>query len=228
MLDQIARATPTEKDGGLDAALPRARRGKPSPALSAAITRAILQAATELFLQHGFDGTTLEAVALQTGIPKRTLYKRFPDKAELLRAVLAERVAIWSSVTSRQNAKLTNDLGQRLRTYVATMLVWSTTDEVRAFTRLFASAYGLAGENAIRQHFNGHADMIDLIAHDIAEFGPALGIHCAQPDRLARIIMALVSGWLDTRDSTAAIGQAEAAEQAAILMDVLLRGGAAW
>jgi len=37
----------------------------------------------ETFLEHGFDGTTMEAVARAAGITKRTLYARYPDKNAL-------------------------------------------------------------------------------------------------------------------------------------------------
>lgn len=45
----------------------------------------ILRAATELFIRHGYVGTTLAAVAEHAGVGARTVYVRFGTKAALLR-----------------------------------------------------------------------------------------------------------------------------------------------
>jgi AcrR family transcriptional regulator len=45
----------------------------------------ILHAATELFLQHGYTGTTLTAVAHHAQVGARTVYVRFGTKAALLK-----------------------------------------------------------------------------------------------------------------------------------------------
>jgi TetR/AcrR family transcriptional repressor of mexJK operon len=181
-----------------------------------------------MFLQEGFEGTSMEAVAARLGIPKRTLYRRFADKGKLLNAVLVERVNAWSSITSQQNARLTGDLSQRLKQYVTTMLVWASRAEVRAFTKLFATAEGISGQSKDRFGFYGRAQMVELIAHDIAEFGPTQGIHAREPLRVAHVLMALLSGWLDFRRNDAPIADGAAAEEAGMLVDVLLRGTKAW
>ncbi|WP_144185468.1 TetR/AcrR family transcriptional regulator C-terminal domain-containing protein [Elioraea rosea] len=56
--------------------------------------RAILDAAAAAFLQSGYDGTTLEAVARRAGVSTGTLFKRFPTKAALFEAIM-ER--IWEA-----------------------------------------------------------------------------------------------------------------------------------
>jgi AcrR family transcriptional regulator len=48
----------------------------------------ILDAATELFLDHGYGPTSIEAVARRARISKRTFYHRFADKAALFSAVV--------------------------------------------------------------------------------------------------------------------------------------------
>jgi AcrR family transcriptional regulator len=50
----------------------------------------ILAAAAELFLQHGFDGTSMDAIAGSAGISKRTLYSRHRDKSSLFNTVIYE------------------------------------------------------------------------------------------------------------------------------------------
>lgn len=53
--------------------------------------RRILDAAAQLFAQHGVDGVSLDAVAAAAGVGKGTLFRRFGDKAGLAAALLDER-----------------------------------------------------------------------------------------------------------------------------------------
>lgn len=48
----------------------------------------IVAAARELFVQHGYRGTTLTDVAKVAGVSDRTIYVRFATKAELLKRVV--------------------------------------------------------------------------------------------------------------------------------------------
>lgn len=64
------------------------RRGRP-PDLRK--RRAILGAASRLFLAHGFAGTRMEAVAAAAGVSKLTVYAHFADKEGLFQAIVRER-----------------------------------------------------------------------------------------------------------------------------------------
>lgn len=49
---------------------------------------AILTAATDLFLERGYDRTSLARVAERAGVSKATLFKQFPTKASLFEATV--------------------------------------------------------------------------------------------------------------------------------------------
>ena len=49
---------------------------------------ALLEAATALFLDQGYDRTSLARVAAAAGVSKATLFKQFPTKAALFEAVV--------------------------------------------------------------------------------------------------------------------------------------------
>ncbi len=68
-------------------------RGRPTQAEALAIEQRIRQAAIEAFVDNGFDGTTMEAVAAAAGITKRTLYAKFSDKRALFAAVIPQALA---------------------------------------------------------------------------------------------------------------------------------------
>lgn len=53
----------------------------------------ILDAATELFTRHGYEGTSLKAIASSAGVTANTIYWYFPDKDTLLVGV-ADRLVL--------------------------------------------------------------------------------------------------------------------------------------
>src|SRR5436309_7779433 len=53
----------------------------------------IVEAAQAHFFSHGFRSVTMDDLAEELGISKKTLYAYFPGKIELLEAVLADKFA---------------------------------------------------------------------------------------------------------------------------------------
>lgn len=58
--------------------------GRPRSAIADA---AILDAATELFCELGYEGLSMEGVAAKAGVGKTTIYRRYPTKLDLVMAV---------------------------------------------------------------------------------------------------------------------------------------------
>ena len=54
---------------------------------AAATRRAILESAQQLFEQHGYAATTMDAIAEETGVALKTVYSAFVTKSRLLRAL---------------------------------------------------------------------------------------------------------------------------------------------
>jgi TetR/AcrR family transcriptional repressor of mexJK operon len=52
--------------------------------------QAIIQAAIEVFLQHGYLGATTDEVAARASVSKQTLYKHFTDKQHLFAEVILD------------------------------------------------------------------------------------------------------------------------------------------
>jgi AcrR family transcriptional regulator len=204
------------------------RRGRPTAAQTEAISRTILSAATSLFLEKGFEGTAMDAVAARAGVPKSTLYNRFAEKKALLRAVIEARVADWSSAAAEKNWMLTDDLGQRLEQYCSSVLCWASSPEVRAFADLAANAWTSPEEKAQRSDIIGFNTMLGLIERDIRTFSPRAGITPRDPARVAAALMALLAGWLQFNLSPDPIGETEAADVARNIVALLLHGSAAW
>jgi len=95
------------------------RSGRPRSAES---TTAILDAALELWMERGYHAVTIDAVAARAGVSKPTIYRRWPNRQQVLVAV-SQRFVPPGEV---------GDLG-------------SFRDEVAAFLRNRADLYGNAG-----------------------------------------------------------------------------------
>lgn len=66
----------------------KARTGRPSVLSEEERSRRILQAAEQVFTRVGYGAATMEEMAREAGMSKRTLYAFYPDKRELFTAVI--------------------------------------------------------------------------------------------------------------------------------------------
>jgi len=75
----------TDTDAGPD---PQAGR-RPGRPRSEQAEQAIIEATLDLFAEKGFEGVCVEVVAARAGVGKATIYRRWPNKEELLLAAFA-------------------------------------------------------------------------------------------------------------------------------------------
>jgi AcrR family transcriptional regulator len=86
---------------------------EPLPALqerSQATAEHLLQAAEELLAEGGADAATLRAIADRAGVSLGIVYRRFPDKDAILRAVYTR---FFSSTVAKNERSLTSTKFQR-------------------------------------------------------------------------------------------------------------------
>lgn len=55
----------------------------------------MLETALDMFLDKGFEQTTIEAIATALGMTKRTIYARYEDKAALFKAAVQQAIEHW-------------------------------------------------------------------------------------------------------------------------------------
>jgi len=85
-----------------------ARRGRPGYD-----PQQILAAAVELFIAHGYDATSVAAVAERLGLTKSALYHHYESKEHLLRVALDEALGGLEGVLSESGAR-EGSAGERL------------------------------------------------------------------------------------------------------------------
>ena len=66
----------------------------------------ILDAATELFIERGYEATSLREIAERVGVTKAALYYHFPGKEDLLRALLEPLEEFQQQLLARMEGPL--------------------------------------------------------------------------------------------------------------------------
>jgi len=79
---------PAIKDTETGAGPGRETSRRPGRPRSEQAEQAIIEATLDLFAEQGFEGVCVEAVAARAGVGKATIYRRWPNKEELLLAAL--------------------------------------------------------------------------------------------------------------------------------------------
>lgn len=115
---------------------PRARIGRPSQAEAARLDEQLRRAAFEMFLERGFDGTTMEAVAQAAGVTKRTLYARYGDKRTLFAAVVPWAMSRHGDETGTIPEVAGEDLATALTEIGRSALVRATDPDMVRISRM--------------------------------------------------------------------------------------------
>jgi AcrR family transcriptional regulator len=92
----------------------RPSAGRPTRAQAARRQEELLDHALELFLDNGFELTTLDAVAAAVGMTKRTVYARYDDKRALFKAAVQRAVDRWVVPPETLQAADTGELATTL------------------------------------------------------------------------------------------------------------------
>jgi AcrR family transcriptional regulator len=75
----------------------------------------VLDAAFELFLERGYDGTSMEAIARATGVTKPVVYDCYPSKEDLFNALLRrEEERVLAEIAAALPAAAADDLRSTL------------------------------------------------------------------------------------------------------------------
>jgi len=153
---------------------PLKRGGRPSRVDALKLGDRILDVATELFLREGYGSTSIESVASDAGISKRTFYHRFDGKAELFAAVvhrIIERIRPPPGVALIEGATL----AEVLRRLAGFILHAALSPEALALHRLVTAEAARFPELARAVHGEGSTgEATTLIAGLLArEFGDA-------------------------------------------------------
>ena len=93
---------------------PNTRAGRPTREQAEARHSALLDRALDHFLERGFEQATIEAIAADVSMTKRTVYARHADKAALFLAAMRRGIEAYSVSEERIAQTRVSDLEQTL------------------------------------------------------------------------------------------------------------------
>lgn len=168
---------------------PTSARVRPRAALKRA---GALRAARELFLQEGYERTSVDAVAVRAGVSKRTVYDYFGDKEALFRTVVqVESEALLTSI----EAAVTEELGDDVDVAVA-LLAFAR----RIATRSISSSHYAVLRRLAATEASRFPDLVGrssgdgperLLAGRLAAYARAGHLRAPDPHRAAEHFVAL-------------------------------------
>jgi AcrR family transcriptional regulator len=168
-----------------------APRGRPRDADRAARRDALLETAMRQFLAHGYGGTTIEVVAAEARVAKRTVYTTVGDKADLFVAVvrrLGDRVVNAVAPDAGDPVSDLHAFGVRL---VRLML----SDEAIGLHRLVTGEAAKFPDLAARHYHNGPRRYIGVLAGLLAALPPErVAVRAAGHEALAEQLFTLLMG----------------------------------
>lgn len=94
--------------------LQRPRAGRPTREQAEARHAELLDRALDHFLDKGFEQATIEAIAADVGMTKRTVYARYADKAALFRAAVRRAIERYAIPDEQIQATDCGDLERTL------------------------------------------------------------------------------------------------------------------
>ena len=166
---------------------------------SARTRRRLLRAARDVFLERGFHGTSLEAVAEEAGFSKGAVYSRFESKADLFLALLyelnGERIETLRQYMSP--ARSAEDVETALKGWWADQMLANPSFQV-AVTEYWSWA---ARDETVRQRISQeHEQMLASLAEVVDETVDRLGVvlPCRSLD-MVRVVGGLTRGLASER-----------------------------
>jgi TetR/AcrR family transcriptional repressor of mexJK operon len=155
----------------------------------------LLDVATKLFMERGFDGTSIDAVAETAGVSKPTVYARYHDKRDLFAAVLRATIQRWLAPLSAaaEAAKVNpKSVETTLHDLSRHLLAHASTPEVVMLRRILAAQGAEFPELAKLGYEEGWLRGIRAIATLLAQFAARGQIKVEDPAIAADLFLSLV------------------------------------
>jgi TetR/AcrR family transcriptional regulator, mexJK operon transcriptional repressor len=118
--------------------------GRPTREEAEARDVRLLEVATHLFMERGFDGTSIDAVAEAAGVSKPTVYARYHDKRDIFVAVLRGRIRkCLAPLSAAAEAQAIEGCAKNIRTILHElsrhMVAYTLAPEAGALQRILSA-----------------------------------------------------------------------------------------
>jgi AcrR family transcriptional regulator len=185
----------------------------------------VLDVALEVFLEHGYEGATLEMIIAAAGTTKRTLYSQYDDKTALFRAAVQRAIERYTAETQKVMVVQSDDLEETLTSVARLRIRYVLSPvgqrlqgiifaEVKRFPDLFNIAYRQAT-----------APLLDYLTGVFRRHAAAGQIDVEDPARVAAVFLNMaVGGPSRIMGTNKNISDAEIEERVRFSVRLILRG----
>lgn len=172
----------------------RRRGGRPTREETNRLDEAVRESALRLFLDNGYEGTTMNAIAAAAGTTKPSLYARFPTKEDVFRSVLGWAMQRTDWPSPEPEIPDYDDLRKSL-TAIGEAALRRALDpsmvKLQQVAIAYASRYPDIARSALGQGFWPRRKQVaDLLGRHAADGS----IVADDPDTLAELFLAMASG----------------------------------
>jgi TetR/AcrR family transcriptional regulator, mexJK operon transcriptional repressor len=156
----------------------RGRGGRPTQGEAERRHRALLATATRLFMERGWSGVSIDEISRQSGVAKRFIYARYPDKAALfVGAIMRFRENLMGEMQAL--GPLPDDVDEGLVAFGRRLLDLALRPDALAMHRLFIAEAIRFPQLAqlLRERFRGRGveEIVDVLSRYAASGALRLG-----------------------------------------------------
>ena len=201
------------------------RRGRPPADQVQCRNEALLDAATEVFLESGFAGAKMNVIAKKSGASMETLYVRYPTKSDLFAALIERKASRLASAIG----PLSPDREPRevLTHYALEVIGMMAKPDTRKLHRIVIAESIEAPELGAMFWDLGPGRGFKMVATYLNEQNRRGTLHASHAERSAGFLLAMLVGGLVLRSTlgleTMIESQEEQRDWAAYVVDNFLR-----
>lgn len=158
--------------------------------------RAVIAAATDLFLAHGYPDTTMDEIAAAAAVSKRTVYNNFADKEALFREVVLAATGVAERFAEEMVAQLAtpDDLPATLREVARQLVDAVTNPTVTGLRRLLIGEAARFPELASEYHRRAPGRIVNTFAESFERLDAAGALRVPEPHLAAEQFAFMVVG----------------------------------
>ncbi len=156
-------------------------------------TRQIISAATEIFLQEGFEAASMDRIVERAGVSKRTLYNYYPSKDEIFVSVMRSLLGSIFDNFSPERAGPA-ELAERLRRVGGELLRLANAPETLSLFRIIASEAQRFPKLAAEFFEQSFENVIEGIASILDRENGKSGVNIPDPRQAGEYYLDLLTG----------------------------------
>jgi TetR/AcrR family transcriptional repressor of mexJK operon len=168
--------------------------GRPTRAQQEQRHEELLNIALDIFLERGFEQATMEEIAIQVGMSKRTVYARYEDKGALFKAAVRRAIERTTMPREALEAVATDDLEETLAA-IARLRIVNVARPVATKLQRILSAQSYRFPELFNAAFEeGAGPTIRFLTDLFERFSKQGEINVTEPQRAAAAFLSLAVG----------------------------------